>query len=143
MRRKEPSRCRRDGQTKLRIQSHHQSIKSNRILVQAKVIMLLCQIHLRDRLFRGIIGILVICLWIIVGCICNHIKFNILLCIQIMLHHKDRLFPAIIWSRKILITARGMRRAQSKIQGIYSRGGVPQACLIPKNEGCNVCARKR
>ena len=33
---------------------------------------------------------------IIVGCICNHITFNILLCIQIMFHHKDQLLLAII-----------------------------------------------
>ena len=37
-----------------------------------------------------IVGILMfIHLWIIVGCICNHIIFNILLCIQIMHYYKD------------------------------------------------------
>jgi len=53
-------------------------------------------------------------------CICNHITFNIFLYIQIMLHHKDQLLLAIIWSTKILIAARRMRRVQSKIQSIYS-----------------------
>ena len=36
-----------------------------------------------------------------------------------------------------------MRRATSKIQSIYSRGGVPKPCLILRSEGCNVCARRR
>ena len=42
---------------------------------------------------------------------------------------------------KMLIAAKRMRRARSKIQNIYSRGGVPQACLILRSEGCNVCAQ--
>ena len=70
-------------------------------------------------------------------------SYYILLCIQIMLHHKDRLLLAIIWSSKMLIAAKGMGRARSKIQSIYSRGGVPQVCLILRSEGCNVCARRR
>ena len=82
MRRKEPPRSRRDGQTKLKIQSHRSSIKSNRIL---KIIMLLCHIHLTDRLLHGFGRILIVThLQIIVGCICNYIIFNILLCIQVV-----------------------------------------------------------
>jgi len=59
-----------------------------------------------------------------------------------MYYHKDRLLQAIIRSSKMLIAVRRMRRAKSKIQSIYSRGGVPQACLILRSEGCNVCARR-
>ena len=140
MRRREPLRGRRDSKTKLRMRNHHQGIKSNRNLTQVKVIMHL----LVNRLLHGIAGIpTFIRLWIIVGCICNHITFNILLYLQIMLHHKDRLLPAMIWSKKILIAAKRMRRTQSKIQSTYSRGGVPQSCLIPKSEDCNVCARRK
>ena len=80
--------------------------------------------------------------WIIVGCIYNHILFNILLCIQTMLHHKDRLLLATIWSKEIFIAVRRMRREQSQIQNIYSRGGVPQAYLTLKREDCNGCARR-
>ena len=68
--------------------------------------------------------------------------FNIVLCIQIILLHEDRLLLTMIWSKKILIAAKQMRRAWSKIQNIYSRGGVPQTCLTPKREGCNGCARR-
>ena len=60
-----------------------------------------------------------------------------------MYYYKDRLLLAIIRSSKMLITARRMRRAWSKIQSIYSRGVVPQACLILGSEGCNVCARRQ
>ena len=121
-------RDRRGDQAKSRIWYHRQDIKSNRV----KVIIL----HLVDRLLHSIAGILTfIHLWIIVGCICNHIIFNILLCIQIMHYYKDRLLLAIIRSSKILIAAKRMRRARSKIQSIYSRGGVPQTCLILRSEG--------
>ena len=51
--------------------------------------------------------------------------FNIVLCIQIILLHEDRLLLTMIWSKKILIAAKRMRRARSKIQNIYSRGGAP------------------
>ena len=136
MRRKGVLRDRRGHQAKSRIRDHRQDIKSNRV----KVIIL----HLVDRLLHGIVGILTfIHLWIIVGCICNHIIFNILLCIQIMHYYKDRLLLAIIRSSKMLIAAKRMGRARSKIQSIYSRGGVPQVCLILRSEGCNVCARRR
>ena len=57
MRRKEPPRSRRDGQTKLKIQSHRSSITCNRIL---KVIMLLCHVHLTDRLLHGFGRILIV-----------------------------------------------------------------------------------
>ena len=84
---------------RLRIRNHRQNIKSDQI----KVIMS----HPMDRLLHGIAGILTfICLWIIVECICNHITFNILLYIQIMLHHKDRLLLEIIWPKKMLIAAK-------------------------------------
>ena len=87
--------------------------------------MLLC--YTQDQLFHGFGRILLIIhLWIIVGCIYNHIIINILLCIQIV-SPKDRL--AIIWSKRILIAARRVRKAWSKIQNIYSRGGVPHAYL--------------
>jgi len=98
MRIKESSRSRGNDRTKSRIQIRHRP-KSNR--VWAKVI------HLMDRLLHGIAGILVICLWIIVGCTCSHIIFIILLYIQALLH-KDRL--AIIWSKRTLIAARSVRR---------------------------------
>ena len=137
MRRKEPSRRRRGSKLKSRIQSYRQSIKNNRILTLDKVIKLLC--HLISQLLHGIAGILVICLWIIVGCTCSHIIFVILLYIQVLLH-KDRL--VIIWSKKTLIAAKSVRRAQNKIQNIYSRGGVPQACLTPKKENYNGCVRR-
>ena len=68
MRRKEPPKTRKDGQVKLRIQSHQQSIKSNRIIVQVKVILLMYHIHLMDRLLHNIASILVMYHWIIVGC---------------------------------------------------------------------------
>ena len=113
MRKRGVLRDRRGDQVKQRIRDHHQNIKSNRV----KVIML----HLVDRLLHGIAGILTfIHIWIIVGCICSHIIFNILLCIQIMHCHEDRLLLAIIWTNKMLIAARRMRRMQGKIQNIYS-----------------------
>ena len=116
MRKRGVLRDRRGDQAKQRIRDHHQNIKSNRV----KVIML----HLVARLLYGITGILTfIYPWIIVGCICNHIIFNILLYIQIMHYYKDRLLLAIIRSSKMLIAAKRMRRARSKTQSIYSRGG--------------------
>ena len=136
MRSKELLRRRRnrwDGQAKLRMR-HYQDLASNWILVRLKVTVLLC--HTQDQLFHGFGHILLVLhLWIIVGCIRNHIIFNIFLCIQIVFH-KDRL--AIIWSKKILIAVR-----RSKIQSIYSRGGVPQAYLILKKGGCNVYTYKK
>ena len=60
MRRKESSRSRRDSQIRLKIQSHHR-LKWD--WVWTKII------YLMGRLLLGIVGILVICLWIIVGCI--------------------------------------------------------------------------
>ena len=135
MRKRGVLRDRRGDQAKQRILVHRQNIKSNRV----KVIML----HLVDRLLHSIASILTfIHRWIIVGCICSHIIFNILLCIQIMHYYKDRLLLAIIRSSKMLIEAMRMGRARSKIQSIYSRGGVPQACLILRSEGYNVCARR-
>ena len=75
MRRKGVLRDRRGDQAKSRIRYHRQNIKSNRV----KVIVL----HLVDRLLHRIAGILTfIHLWIIVGCICNHIIFNILIYIS-------------------------------------------------------------
>ena len=47
MRRKESSRGRGNGRTKLKIQIHHRCIVSNRLLMFNKVIMLLRHIHLR------------------------------------------------------------------------------------------------
>ena len=144
MKKKELIRNRRSNQIKLKIQIHHRIIVSNRLLMFNKIIMLLRHIHLVGRLLHGSGRILTIThLWIIVECICIHILFNILLYIQVMVPLKDRLLLAIIWSSKMLIAARRMRRTRSKTQSIYSRGGVPQACLILRSEGCNVCARRR
>ena len=140
MRSKELLRRRRDrwdGQAKLRMR-HYQDLASNWILVRLKVTVLLC--HTQDQLFHGFGRILlVIHLWIIVGCIYNHIIVNILLCIQVV-SLKDRL--TIIWSKRILIAARRVRRMWRKIQSTYSRGGVPQAYLTLRREDCNVCATK-
>ena len=142
MRRREPPRSRRDDQTKSRMQSQHQYLVSNRILNHVKIIMLLY--HIQGRLLHDFGRILIIIhLWIIVGCICSHIIFNILLYIQIMHCHEYRLLLAIIWSSKMLIAARRKRRARSKTQSIYSPGGVPQACLMLRSGGGNVCARRR
>ena len=136
MRRRGLLRDRRGDQTKSRVQNHHRNIKSNRV----KVIML----HLVDRLLHSIAGILTfIHRWIIVGCICSHIIFNIVLCFQIMYCHEDRLLLAIIWSSKMLVAARRKRGARNKTQSIYSWGGVPQACLILRSEGCNICTRSQ
>ena len=138
MRRREQYRSRRNGQMKPKVPNQHQHLVGNRILAYVKVIVLLCQIL--SRLLRGSGHILIIIhLWIIVGCICNHIIFNIFLCTQIVFH-KDWL--AIIWSKKILIAARRVKRTWSKIQNTYSWGGVPQAYLTLKRGGCNVCASK-
>jgi len=99
-----------DGQIKLRIRSHRWSIKSSRILVHIKVTMLLCHIHLMDQLLHSFGRILATMrLWIIVGCICSHIIFNILLFIQVV-PYKDRLLLAIIWSKETLIAVRRVRR---------------------------------
>ena len=140
MRSKELLRRRRnrwDGQAKLRMR-HYQDLASNWILVRLKITVLLC--HTQDQLFHGFGRILlVIHLWIIVGCIYNHIIFNILLCIQIIFH-KDRL--AIIWSKKTLIVSKRVRRTWRKIQSTYSRGGVPQAYLTLKREGYNICKQE-
>ena len=130
---------RRGDQVKSKIRSPQQNIRSNQTLIQDKLIR-----HPMNRLLRGMAGFhTLICLWIIVGFICNHIIFNIIICIQIMLYHKDRLFLATIWPNRILIAAKRMRKAQSETQNIYSRSGVLQACLIPRRESCSVCARRR
>ena len=119
---------------KPKVPSQSQHLASNRILSYIKIIVLLCQIL--GRLLHDFGHILIIInFWIKVGCICNHTIFNILLCTQVVFH-KDRL--AIIWSKKILIAAKRVRRTWRKIQNIYSRGGVPQAYLTPKS--CNICA---
>ena len=140
MRSKELLRRRRnrwDGQAKLRMR-YHQDLASNWILVRFKIIVLLC--HTQDQWFHDFDRILlIIYLWIIVEYIYNHIIVNILLCIQAV-SPKDRL--AIIWSKRILIAARRVRRTRRKIQSTYSRGGVPQAYLTPRREDCNVCASK-
>ena len=134
-------KSRRDDQTKPRIQS--QDIVGNRILLHVKLIVLICHVCLMGRFSHGFgRNPVFMRLWIIVGCICNHIIFNILLCIQTMLHHKDRLLLATIWSKEIFIAVRRVRRARSQIQNIYSRGGVPRAYLTPNREACNVCASK-
>ena len=143
MRRKELLRNRRSDQIKLKIQIHHRSIVSNRLLMFNKVIMLLRHIHLVGRLLHGSGRILTIThLWIIVECICIHILFNILLYIQVMVPLKDRLLLAIIWSKANLIAARRVRKTWSKKNSIYSRGGVPQAYLTLKRGGCCGCARE-
>ena len=49
----------------------------------------------------------------------------------------------MIWSNRILIATKQMRKAQSETQNIYSRSGVLQAYLIPRRESCSVCARRR
>ena len=138
MRSKELLRSRRSDQVKPRIWVHHQNFKRNRFVVHIKVIIM-------GRLFPGF-TLIFIRLWIIVGCICNHITFSILLYIQIMFHHKDRLLLAMIWSKETLVAARRVEGTRSKIRGTYSRGGisqgVSQTCLIPKNEDCNVCASR-
>ena len=139
MRWRELSRSRRNDQIKPKIPNQRQHPVSNRILAYVKVIVLLRQIL--NRLLHGSGHILVIIhLWIIVGCICNYIIFNILLCIQIVFR-KDRL--AIIWSKKTLIAARRVRRTWRKIQSTYSWGGVPPVYLTLKREGCNVCVIKK
>ena len=142
MRSKEVLRRRRsrwDGQAKLRMREHIQDLASNWIFVHLKVTMLLC--YTQDQLFHGFGCILfIIHLWIIVGCIYNYIIFNILLCIQVV-SPKDRL--AIIWSKRILIVARRVRKMWTKIQSIYNRGGAPQVYLTLRREDCNACASKK
>ena len=106
MRRMELFRGTRNGQMKPRVPSQRQHPVSNRILAYIKVIVLLCQILSRSLHGSGRI-LVIIHLWIIVGCICSPIIFNILLYIQIVFH-KDRL--TIIWSKKSLIAAKRVRR---------------------------------
>ena len=139
MRRMELFRGTRNGQMKLRVPSQRQHPVSNRILAYIKVIVLLCQILSRSLHGSGRI-LLIIHLWIIVGCICSPIIFNILLYIQIVFH-KDRL--TITWSKKSLIAAKRVRRTWRKIQNTYSRGGVPPVYLTLKSEDCNVYASKK
>ena len=111
MRRKELLRDRRSDQIKLKIQIHQRSIVSNRLLMCNKVIMLLRHIYLVSRLLHGFGRILtIIHLWTIVECICIHILFNILLHVQIMVFLKDRLLPAMIWSKANLIAAKMVRK---------------------------------
>ena len=75
---------------KPKVTSQRQHLVSNQILTYIKVIVLLRQIL--SRLLHGYGHILVIIhLWIIVGCICNYIIFNILLYIQVVTPHKDQL----------------------------------------------------
>jgi len=89
-----------------RVPSQRQHPVSNQILAYIKVIVLLCQFLSRSLHDSGRI-LVIIHLWIIVGCICSPIIFNILLYIQIVFH-KDRL--AIIWSKRSLIAAKSVRR---------------------------------
>ena len=140
MRRRELRRSRRDDQTKSRMQSQHQHLVSSRMFAHVKVIVLLC--HIQGWLLYCFGHIHVIThLWIKIGCICNLITFNILLCIQVV-YRLDQLLLATIWSTKIFIAARRVKRARSKIQNIYSRGGVPQAYHTLKREDCNIYASK-
>ena len=111
MRRKELLRNRRSDQIRLKIQIHHRSIMSNRLLMCNKIIMLLCHIYLVSRLLHDSGRILIIThLWIIVECICIHTLFNILLYIQIMVLLKDRLLLVIIWSKANLNAVKMVRR---------------------------------
>jgi len=52
-----------------------------------------------------VVSILLHTFLIIVECICSRI-LNILLHVQVMVFHKDRLLLAIIWSKANLIAAR-------------------------------------
>ena len=140
MRKWEPPRSKADGQTKLKMRRHHQDLASNWILVHLKVTVLLC--HTQDRLLHDFDRILVIIrLWIIIWCTCNHMVYNILFHIQSMVHHNDRLLLIVIWSRLVHVL-NSVRIIANKVLKIHSRGGVPRAYLTPKRGGCNECARK-
>ena len=56
--------------------------------------------------------------------------------------YKNWLFLATIWSNGILIAAKQMRKAQSKIQSIYIRSSVFQACLTLRSKDHNGCATR-
>ena len=143
MRSKELLRRRRsrwDGRTNLRMRKHIQNLASNWILVHLKVTVLLC--HTQDRFLHGFDRILVIIrLWIIIWCTCNHMVYNILFHIQSMIHHNDRLLLIVIWPRLVHVL-NSVRIIANKVLSIHSRGGVPQAYLTLKRERCNVCANK-
>ena len=107
MKRKELLRNKRSDQIKIKVQIHHQSIVSNRLLMCNKVIILLRNIHLVGQLLHGSGRILTTThLWIILECICVHTLFNIFLHIQIMMSLKDRLLLAIIRSKANLIAVK-------------------------------------
>ena len=109
-------------------------------LVHLKVIVLLC--HTQDRLLHDFGRILVIIrLWIMIWCTCNYMVYNILLHIQNMVHHNDRLLLMIIWPRSVHVL-NSVRIIANKVLSIHSRGDVPQAYLTPKRGGCNQCARR-
>ena len=99
----------------LKMQNHHQNLKTNRILAYIKVTVLLHHTYYLDWLLHGFGQILaVIHLWIIVECICDHISFNILINIQIMEHHKDRLLLTIIWSKSVLTNDEGSEKTKTQ-----------------------------
>ena len=131
MRRWEPPRSKGDGQTKLKMRRHHQDLASNWILVHLKVTVLLC--HTRDRLLHGFAWILVIIrLWIITWCTCNHMVYNILFHIQSIVHHNDRLLLMVIWPRSVHVL-NSIRIIANKVLSIHSRGSVPQAYLTRRS----------
>jgi len=116
---------------------------SNWIFSHVKVIMLLHRIHFVSWLLQGVGRILsIIHLWIIAECICNHISFNIVLHLQIMEHHKDRLLLIMIWSEVYLLMVKEVRRTRNKKTSICSRVDVPQAYLTLKRVGCSRRASK-
>ena len=105
--------------------------------------MLLHYIHLVSRLLQGFGRILaIIHLWIIAECICNHISFNIILHLQIMEHHKDRLLLIMIWSEVYLLMVKEVRTTRNKKTSVCSRVDVPQTYLTIKRGGCSGRASK-
>ena len=125
------------------MKNHHQNIKTNRILIYIKVTVLLHRTHYLDRSLHGFGPILAfIQLWITVESICNHISFKILMHIQIVEHHKDRLSLIMIWSKVYLLMVKEVRTTRNKKTSVCSRVDVPQTYLTIKRGGCSGRASK-
>jgi hypothetical protein len=123
IRRRELLKSRRVDQVKLKMQGHCQNITSNRIFTNNKVSMPLHHIVLLDRLCLGFGRILVITRHMITTWYTfNHILFNILFHIQIMVHHNYRLLLIVIWPKAMhMLMLEDVRGSKQNLVYLRSR----------------------
>jgi len=85
---------------------------------------------------------IIIRLTIITWYACNHMVYNILYHIQIMVHHNVRLLLVLIWSRSVhVLMLTSVRKATSQVISMHNRDGASRAYLTPKREDYKECTR--